>query len=64
VIKTGASLLARGVRRGNPPLSFLGAAVLAFGVVRTMNRPKRELVWSRTLRPGQAVNVVAVKGGT
>lgn len=62
MIKTGATLLARGVRRGNPPLSFLGAALLAIGVVRTMNRPRSELLWSRTLKPGQGVEVIASKG--
>ena len=62
MIKTGATLLARGVRRGNSPLSFLGAAVLAIGVIRTMGRPKRELLWSRTLKPGEGVEVVARKG--
>jgi len=62
VIKTGASLLARGVRRNNPPLSFAGAALLAIAVIRTMNRPKRELLWSRTLEAGQGVRIVAAKG--
>ena len=64
MIKTGATLLARGVRRGNSPLSFLGAAMLAVGVIRSMARPKRELVWARTLRPGQGVKVVTTRGDT
>lgn len=54
--------MAKGVRQQNAPLSFLGAALLAMGAVRAMSRPKRKLLWSKTLEPGQGVRIVSVPG--
>jgi hypothetical protein len=46
-----------GLRRGQSPLSGLGAALLAIGWVRTLYRGDRELIWSRTLKPGDSIRI-------
>ncbi|OFW66713.1 MAG: hypothetical protein A2Z12_08880 [Actinobacteria bacterium RBG_16_68_21] len=57
-------LLARGLRRlngavrsGNVPLALLGAAIAALGVVRRLEGPKEELVYTTTVRRGQRVEI-------
>ena len=57
LIKNGARALFGGARRGNTPLVGLGAVMLAMGWVRRRYRPDRELIYSRTLRKGDAVRI-------
>ncbi len=57
LIKDGARALFGGARRGNTPLVGLGAAMLAIGWVRRLYRPDRELLYSRTLRKGEAIRI-------
>jgi hypothetical protein len=57
LIKNGARALFGGARRGNAALTGLGAALLAAGWVRRRYRPDRELLYSRTLRKGEAVRI-------
>jgi len=53
----GLSLAFRGARRGNTALTGIGAALAAIGFVRRLARPKRELLWSKTLRPGETYRI-------
>lgn len=46
-----------GARRGNGPLVGLGAAMLALGWLKRLYRPDRELIYSRTLRRGEAIRI-------
>jgi hypothetical protein len=57
LMRTGARALFGGARRGSAPLSGLGAALLAMGWVRKLTRSKRELLYSRTLRRGDALRI-------
>ena len=57
LIRQGARALFGGARRGSTPLTGLGAALLAVGWLRKLTRPKRELLYSRNLRRGEAVRV-------
>jgi hypothetical protein len=57
LIRQGAKALFGGARRGNTALTGLGAALLAMGWVRRLYRSDRELLYSRTLRKGEAVRI-------
>ena len=57
LIKDGARAFFGGARRGNTPLVGLGAIMLAVGWVRRLYRPDRELIYSRTLRKGDALRI-------
>jgi len=57
LIRDGARALFGGARRGNAPLVGLGAALLAMGWVRRLYRPDRELLYSRTLKKGDALKI-------
>lgn len=60
----GMDLFDRGLRRllgairsENAGLAFVGAALTAIGLVRRLNRPRRELLYSRTLRDGESLKI-------
>jgi hypothetical protein len=57
LIKDGARALFGGARKGNTPLVGLGAAMLAAGWVRRLYRSDRELIYTRTLRKGDAIRI-------
>lgn len=55
-LAAGLSRAFKGLRTGDPQLILVGAALLAYAYLRS--RPSgRELVYSRTLKPGQGVQV-------
>lgn len=55
--KLGITALASGARKGNSSFAGLGAGLVLIGWLRQRARPKKELLWSKTLRPGQAVRI-------
>jgi len=57
LFKNGARTLFGGARRGSSPLVGLGAAMLALGWVRKLYRSDRELIYSRTLKKGEAIRI-------
>jgi hypothetical protein len=57
LLRRGLELAFRGARRGNPALTGVGAALAAIGLVRRMARPKRELLWAKTLKPGDVYRI-------
>jgi hypothetical protein len=57
LIGTGLRQLAGGIRRGNAALGGLGAAMLAVGWLRRPTRPRKELLYARTLRPGETLRI-------
>ncbi len=59
LVRTGARVLARGARLGSAALAGLGAALLALGWLH--RHPKRELVYSKNLKKGEALRVQLVK---
>ncbi len=63
LLKNGLTYLFRGARRGQSPLSALGAAMAIVGWLRSRRGPDKELVYSRTLKNGEAVTVKLLRGG-
>jgi len=63
LLKNGLMFLFRGARRGQSPLSALGAAMAILGWVRSRRGPDKTLVYSRNLKDGEAVTVKLVRGG-
>jgi hypothetical protein len=63
LLPRGLSLAFRGARRGNTALTGVGAALAAIGFVRRLARPKRELLWSTTLRPGDSYRIRVLDSG-
>ena len=62
-LKNGLVLLFRGARRGQSPLAALGAAMTVVGWLRSRRGPDKELVYSRTLKDGEAVTVKLLRDG-
>ncbi len=60
LLRNGARALAGGARRGNPGLAGWGTALLIYGWMRRRRRPKREILYARTLRPGEALRIRAL----
>jgi hypothetical protein len=56
-LRTGARLLSKGMRGGNGALTLLGALLAARGIVRWLDRPDRELLYSKRLKPGQSLEI-------
>lgn len=56
-LRTGARLLSKGMRGGNGALTLLGALLAARGIVRWLERPDRELLYSKRLKPGQRLEI-------
>lgn len=44
-------------------MTGLGALVLAVGWLRKLARPRRELLYARTLRPGEALRIRLLQAG-
>lgn len=61
-LRTGARLLSKGMRGGNGALTLLGALLAARGIVRWLERPDRELLYSKRLKPGQSLRITVPKG--
>jgi hypothetical protein len=57
LIRTGIRVLAGGARRGNSLLAGLGAAATVVGAFRRFAGPRRRLLYSRTLRPGESLRI-------
>lgn len=60
-LRTGARLLARGMRGGNAALTFVGAFLAARGILRWLDRPDRELLFSKRLKPGESIRIGVVQ---
>lgn len=56
-LRLGGRLLSRGMRNGKGALTFIGAVLVARGVLRWLEPEKGELLYSQTLRPGEEVTV-------
>jgi hypothetical protein len=63
-VKNGVLLLFRGARRGQSPLAALGAAMSVIGWLRSRRGPERELIYTRTLKDGEAVTVRLLRDGS
>ena len=61
-LRTGARLLSKGMRGGNGALTLLGALLAARGILRWLDRPDRELLYSKRLKPGQSLRITVPKG--
>jgi hypothetical protein len=59
LVRSGARALARGARSGSSALAGLGAALLAVGLLR--RQPKRELIFSKKLKKGEALRIQLVE---
>lgn len=57
LIGFGARRALGGIRGGDPRWAALGALAVVIGLLRRLNQPKRELIYSQDLKPGQAVRV-------
>jgi hypothetical protein len=62
LLNNGLRSLAGGARRGNALITAFGAVLLASEWIRRTTRPKRELLFARTLRPGDALRVRFLDG--
>ena len=56
-LRAGARLLSRGMRQGNGALAFVGGLLLARALLRWLDGPDEELVYSRKLKRGERVTV-------
>jgi hypothetical protein len=56
-LRTGARLLSRGMRGGNGVMTLVGALLAARAVARWLDRPDRELLYRKRLKPGQAIRI-------
>jgi hypothetical protein len=56
-IGSGTRRLLDGIRVGDPKLVLWGAAIAAIGLVRRLGPPKRQLVYSRNLKKGEAIKI-------
>jgi len=63
MLHRGLRFAFRGARRGNAALTGAGAALAAVGFVQRMVRPKRELLWAKTLKPGEAYRIRLLDSG-
>ena len=53
----GMRYLARGLRRGNALLAFVGAALVAVRVARWLDRGGGGRIYRRRLRPGESIEI-------
>lgn len=49
------------MRGGNAALTFVGAFLAARGILRWLDRPDRELLYSRRLAPGESLRIGLVE---
>ena len=59
-LRTGARLLSRGMRSANGALTFLGAVLVARGIMRWFDPPKRELLYAQNLSRGEELRIAFV----
>ena len=64
LLRNGLTMLFRGARRGQSPLAALGAAFTVIGWLRSRRGPDKELIYSRTLKDGEAVTVKLLRDGS
>jgi len=57
LVGTGLRRVLGAIRSQNVPLVLMGAALLAIGLARRLDGPKRELVYSQKLKKGESVRV-------
>lgn len=57
LIGSATRRLLGGIRAGDPKVVLLGAAIAAIGLVRRLGPPKRQLVYSRNLKKGEAIQI-------
>lgn len=62
LLKDGLAYLFGGARRGSSPLAALGTAMTIIGWLRSRRGPERTLIYSRTLRDGEAVTIRLLRG--
>ena len=60
VIRTGIRALAGGARRGNALLAGVGTAAAVVGALRRFARPRKQLLYARTLRSGETLRIRAL----
>ncbi|HSQ37157.1 MAG TPA: hypothetical protein VLS92_04605 [Acidimicrobiia bacterium] len=60
IIRTGIRTLASGARRGNALLAGLGTAAAVVGALRRFARPRKRLLYARTLRGGETLRIRAM----
>jgi hypothetical protein len=56
-MRGGAKLLSRGLRDANGALTLIGALLVLRSIVKWLDGPAEELVYTRTLRRGESVRV-------
>lgn len=61
LIGFGARRVLGGVRGGDPRWAAIGALAVVIGLVRRLNQPKRKLIYSQALKPGEAVRIQLAK---
>jgi hypothetical protein len=60
IIRSGIRALAGGARRGNALLAGLGTAATVVGALRRFARPRKQLLYARTLRTGETLRIRAL----
>jgi hypothetical protein len=45
------------MRGGNAALTFVGALLAARGIMKWFDRPDRELLYSKRLKPGESIKI-------
>lgn len=63
IVSFARRALAQGLRGRNPGLTFVGAALLARSAIRHFSRSDRELLFSRTLKPGEGLRIRSLESG-
>ncbi|HSM02874.1 MAG TPA: hypothetical protein VK960_10620 [Acidimicrobiia bacterium] len=59
ILGSGLRRMLGAIREQNIPLVFMGAALVAIGLARRLDPPGDELVYSKRLKPGESIRVVA-----
>ena len=63
ILRNGIRTLAGGARRGNALLAGLGTAAAVVGAMRRFARPRKRLLYARTLRSGETLRIRAMGDG-
>lgn len=62
-LRDGVRLFSRGVRRGNGLITFVGALVLARGLLRWLDGPQEQRVFSGRVKPGEELTIAVTRPG-
>jgi len=62
-LAAGSRRLLAGIRQGNAGLTLLGALVAAYGLIRRLDGPRQELIYSGTVRRGQSIEIAVTRPG-